>query len=56
MNGLYKRVLKGQYAPIDKTYSINLNKVLRNLLQVDSSKRPSCAQILQTDFIREKCE
>ena len=56
MNGLYKRVLKGQYPPIDRSaYSQSLIKVVSAMLRVDSKARPSCADILETDFVRDKC-
>ena len=55
MNGLYKRVLKGQYPPIDRQYSQELAKVLAAMLRVDSNLRPSCAEILETDNVQEKC-
>ena len=56
MNGLYKRVLKGAYPPIDRGYSSALNKVLATMLRVDANLRPSCKQLLEMDFVRAKCE
>ena len=56
MNGLYKRVLKGQYPPIDKSYSSDLARVIAQLLKVDSNIRPSCSQILDLDQVRSKCD
>jgi len=56
MNGLYKRVLKGAYPPIDRTYSSALSKVLATMLRVDANLRPSCKQLLDIDFVRTKCE
>jgi NIMA (never in mitosis gene a)-related kinase len=35
MNGLYKRVLKGDYPPISKDYSRELAKVIAGMLKVD---------------------
>lgn len=37
MNGLYKRVLKGVYPPIDRSYSTDLVKVLQSMLRVDAN-------------------
>lgn len=51
MNGLYKRVLKGAYPPIDRHYSTELTKVIAALLRTDCNLRPSCAQILDMDFV-----
>ena len=55
MNGLYKRVLKGQYPPIDRQYSQELGKVLAAMLRVDPQLRPSCSQILDLDYVVSKC-
>lgn len=55
MNGLYKRVLKGQYPPIDKGYSQSLTKVLAAMLRVEPKLRPSCQEILDTDSVVSKC-
>ena len=55
MNGLYKRVLKGQFPPVDKSYSSELVKVVAALLRTDHNLRPSCAQILDMDFVQSKC-
>jgi NIMA (never in mitosis gene a)-related kinase 1/4/5 len=42
MNGLYKRVLKGHYPPIDpKHYSKSLQSVIASMLCVDANLRPS---------------
>ena len=41
MNGLYKRVLKGAYPPIDRAFSSSLSKVLATMLRVDANLRPS---------------
>ena len=56
MNGLYKRVLKGQYPPIDRSYSSDLSKVLAAMLRVDHKLRPSCAEILDMEGVQNKCE
>ena len=47
MNGLYKRVLKGNYPPIDNNYSKSLATVIAKMLLVDSNLRPSCKEILE---------
>jgi len=56
MNGLYKRVLKGAYPPIDRSFSSSLSKVLASMLRVDPALRPSIKQLLETDFVRSKCD
>ena len=54
MNGLYKRVLKGIYPKIPQTYSNDLNTMIKTLLQVQSSVRPSCEQILSMDIVKRR--
>ena len=55
MNGLFKRVLKGQYPPIDKKYSSDLASVLAAMLRVDHKIRPSCESILSMEAVQRKC-
>lgn len=47
MNGLYKKVTRGVYPKIPSQYSSNLNKVIRNLLQVSAHLRPTCEDALK---------
>lgn len=42
MDGLYKNVLKGNFSRIPNIYSDELNHVIKKLLNVNSSSRPSC--------------
>lgn len=56
MNGLYKRVLKGAYAPIKETYSKALSSVIQKMLQVDPNGRPSSKQILQLEDVQRKAQ
>lgn len=52
MNGLFKRILKGAYTPIDrKVYSTNLASMVAKLLTVDPKMRPSSKEILQMEII-----
>jgi len=55
MNGLYKRVLKGHYPPIDRKYSNELANVLKCMLRVEPTGRPSCDEILNLDSVKNKC-
>ena len=41
MNGLYKRVLKGQYPPIPSHYSMDMRQLIKAMLQVQASHRPT---------------
>ena len=42
MDGLYKKVLKGQFHRISSMYSDDLNHVIRKLLNVNPAGRPTC--------------
>lgn len=46
MEGLYKKVIKGEYNSIPKSFSIELSHVIYGMLQVNPNYRFSCAQIL----------
>lgn len=48
MDGLYKRVLKGQFSRIPKVYSDELNHVIKKLINVNAQGRPTCDQILSS--------
>ena len=51
MNGLFKRVLKGQYPPIPSHYSIDMRTFIKTLLQVVPVTRPDCQQILEMPIV-----
>ena len=53
MDGLYRAVLSGSYPKIPEHYSDELSKVIRHLLQINPSKRPSCDQILNSKLVKE---
>ena len=46
MSGLAKKVIAGIYPPIPSTYSNELSTMVKSLLQVNPSARPTCTQIL----------
>jgi len=54
MKGLYQKVIKCDYTPIPPSYSSDLRNLIRLMLQLDSSKRPSCSQLLGMDFIKKR--
>lgn len=54
MEGLFKKVSKGLYHPIPKTYSTELSNLVRALLKANPDKRPTCEEILQMSSIRKK--
>jgi serine/threonine protein kinase len=47
MQGLYKKVTKGEYPDIPRHYSSDLSNMIRSLLQVNPALRPSCDRILE---------
>lgn len=42
MEGLYKKVIRGKFTHIQKSYTFELHHLIDLLLQVDPAKRPSC--------------
>ena len=54
MDGLYKKVIKGQYAKIGDNFSKQLGQVIKNMLQVNPANRPDASQLLNS--IRAKAE
>ena len=52
MDGLYKKVIKGSYSRIGDQYSKVLSNVIKSMLQVNPSNRPTAAQMLKT--LKEK--
>lgn len=46
MEGLYKKIIKGNYVPIPDTFSKDLDQVVRALLTVNADDRPDCGKIL----------
>ena len=51
MNGLFKRVLKGQYPPIPSHYSMDMRLLIKALLQVKPQSRPNTEQILEMPIV-----
>mmetsp|Transcript_52010 Transcript_52010/g.59393 ORF Transcript_52010/g.59393 Transcript_52010/m.59393 type:complete len:614 (-) Transcript_52010:509-2350(-) len=54
MQGLFRKVQKGVYAPIPTTYSNELSNFLKSMLQVNPTLRPSCDQILQLPSVQKR--
>lgn len=46
MQGLYKKVIKGEYPPLPRTFSKDLHSAVSGLLQVNPNNRLTCDQIL----------
>jgi NIMA (never in mitosis gene a)-related kinase len=56
MEELYNKVIKGEYGKISDKYSNDLNDVIKMLLKVNSSDRPSCGQILKSSIVKKRLE
>eukprot|EP01017_Pseudomicrothorax_dubius_P006865 TRINITY_DN12041_c0_g1_i1.p1 TRINITY_DN12041_c0_g1~~TRINITY_DN12041_c0_g1_i1.p1 ORF type:complete len:487 (+),score=92.05 TRINITY_DN12041_c0_g1_i1:45-1505(+) len=56
MEELYKRVIRGIYPKIPGHFSQDLSTTIRNLLQVDPSKRPSCDQLLSSPAVVQRLD
>ena len=54
MNGLYKKVLQGKFAPIGPKYSKKLETVMAKMMQVETNLRPSTQEILEMQEIQQK--
>jgi hypothetical protein len=52
MEGLYKKVLKGAYAKIPIEYTDELSQILRRLICVKHTHRPSCDKILGMESVQ----
>ena len=56
MEGLYNKVIKGNYQKIPDKFSNDLSEVISLLIQVDSNKRPSCENLLKNPIILKRIE
>ena len=54
MNGLHQKVIKGVYPNIPSSYSQELSTLIKNLLQVSPSSRPSCDSILKMESVKKR--
>ena len=56
MEGLYNRVIKGQFSRIPDRFSNELFEVVKLLIQVNTDLRPSCDEILKHPIIQKRIE
>ena len=56
MQGLFKKVLKGNFTRIPKEYSSELSKMISWMLQTRAEKRPNCVQLMQNPTFMAKLE
>ena len=54
MRGLYKKVVKGEYSGVPKSFSFELAAVVSGLLQVDPASRITCDQILALPGVKSR--
>lgn len=56
MEGLYNKVIKGQYNKIPERFSPDLVSIVKMLLMVNAEARPSCDKILKNPIIQKRIE
>ena len=56
MEGLYNKVIKGQYNKIPERFSADLVAIVKMLLIVNADSRPSCDKILKNPIIQKRIE
>lgn len=56
MEGLFHKIVRGHYVPISTEYSNDLSNLIRTLLQVNSSLRPSCERLMDMPLVTRNIE
>lgn len=56
MEGLFNKVIKGQFNKIPERFSSDLFSIVQLLLQISPESRPSCEQILKHPIIQKRIE
>ena len=56
MEGLFKKIMKGEYQKISKRYTEDLDYVISLLLQVNPKSRPTTGAILELPEVKDKIE
>ena len=54
MKELYKKVLRGNFPTVPSQFSDELGKTIASMIQVNPKHRPTCAELLEKDHIKEK--
>ena len=54
MKDLASRVVKGVYPPLPKLYSAEFHSIIKKMLVVSPSKRPSAEDLLETIEVKSK--
>ena len=56
MDGLYQKVIKGQYGKINSRYSNDIYEMIKFLLKVNPIDRPNCSQILKHPLVLKRID
>ncbi len=56
MEGLYNKVIKGQFSKIPDRFSSDFSEICKLLIRVEPESRPNCDQILKHTIIQNKIE
>ena len=56
MEGLYNKVIKGQYEKICDKYSKDISEMLKLLFKVKAKDRPSCGEILKHPLVQKRLD
>ena len=56
MEGLYNKVIKGEYQEISNKYSNDISEIIKLLLQVKPEDRPTCQTILKNPLVLKRIE
>lgn len=56
LEGLYHKVIKGVYSKLPSHYSVDLNNIIKMMLQVDPQKRPGCDELLESPLLRSRMD
>ena len=56
MEGLYQKVIKGQFSKINSRYSNDIFEIIKFLLKVNPIDRPNCEQILKHPLVIKRIE
>lgn len=56
MDGLYKKVIKGVFSKLPSHFSVDLNNLIKLMLQVRPNQRPACDKLLSYPFIVKRME
>jgi NIMA (never in mitosis gene a)-related kinase 1/4/5 len=54
MDGLYKKVVKGAYPKLPSHFSVDLNNIIKMMLQVNPMHRPDCDKLLGNSAIQKR--